>query len=166
MLVLLPVRDRVCLGSGAREVPRATSESERNVHCSPRGTTRPASTAARGGVETGHLMALLAAGGQADAASVPSRVTLPSPNPANLAGTSKPLDVAQVLNLRVYLADRPGLAPRATAVSDPGSPGYGHYLTPHEFQRLFGPTAGHVTAVHDWLTGQGAPSNSLPTTPR
>jgi subtilase family serine protease len=100
-------------------------------------------------------MALLAAGGQARAASVPSRVTLPSPNPADLAGTSKPLDPAQVLNLRVYLADRPGVAPLATAVSDPGSPGYGHYLTPHEFQRLFGPTAGQVAAVHDWLTGQG-----------
>ena len=100
-------------------------------------------------------VALLATGARADAASAPDRVTLPSPNPPGLPGPGKPLDAAQVLNLRVYLADRPGVAALAEAVSDPGSPGYGQYLTPDEFQRRFGPAPHQVTEVRDWLTGQG-----------
>src|SRR5947209_12609936 len=100
-------------------------------------------------------VALVATAVSAGADPGPSRIALPSPNPAELSGTSKPLDPAQVLNLRVYLADRPGVAAAATAVSDPDSPAYGHYLTPGQFQQSFGPTSGQVTAVRDWLTGQG-----------
>ncbi|MFD2417295.1 S53 family peptidase [Amycolatopsis pigmentata] len=100
-------------------------------------------------------LALLVAMTPATAAADSARVTLPSPNPSTVSGTGKPLDPGQVLTLRVWLADRPGLTAAATAVSDPHSPDYAHYRSPEQFQREFGPTPARASAVHDWLTGQG-----------
>lgn len=57
----------------------------------------------------------------------------------------------------VYLAgqDSAGLAAFASAVSTPGNPLYGHYLTARQVQARFGPTAAAVSAVRSWLTGAG-----------
>lgn len=84
-----------------------------------------------------------------------ARVALPSPNPSDLTGTTKPLDPTTPLSLRVYLAQGAGLTAAATAVSDPRAPTYAHYLTPTRYQQLFGATAARTTAVRDWLTAQG-----------
>lgn len=84
-----------------------------------------------------------------------ARVELPSPNEPGTTGTVVPLDPGRQLALRVYLAARPGLAAAATAVSDPGSPRYAHFLTPAQFYRRYGTTAAQADAVSSWLTGQG-----------
>lgn len=88
-------------------------------------------------------------------AATPSRVELPSPNPGVLTGTPRPLDATMPVALRVYLADRPGLADAARAVSDPASPRYAHFLTPAQAAQQFGPAPGQVGAVESWLAGQG-----------
>ena len=91
-------------------------------------------------------------------ADTSARVALPSPNAASLldqGSTTAPLTSTQQLALRVYLAPRPGLAAAATAVSDPGSPEYAHYLTAAQYQQLFAPTAAQTSTVSDWLTAQG-----------
>ena len=57
----------------------------------------------------------------------------------------------------VYLAgqDPAGLAAYAAAVSAPGNPLYGRYLTAAQLQARFGPSAAQVSAVTNWLTGAG-----------
>lgn len=88
-------------------------------------------------------------------AQTPSRVQLPSPNLPGLTGTVQPLDPTLPVDLHVYLADRPGLAAAATAVSDPHDPHYAHYLTPADVQQRYGTTAQQANAVSTWLTAQG-----------
>jgi|SRR5579875_2752623 len=58
---------------------------------------------------------------------------------------------------RVYLAGRNprGLARYAAAVSDPRNERYGHYLTPAQVQRRFGPARGQQQAVRSWLESAG-----------
>ncbi len=58
---------------------------------------------------------------------------------------------------RVDLAggDPAGLAAYATAVSDPRSGDYRHYLTAAQVRHRYGPTAGEVAAVRHWLTSAG-----------
>lgn len=89
------------------------------------------------------------------AAGTPARVALPSPNVTDISGTTTPLDPTLPLHLRVYLADRPGVTAAALAVSQPGSPLFGHYLTAGQFAQRYGTTAAQATAVGTWLTGQG-----------
>lgn len=87
-----------------------------------------------------------------------TRVALPSPNAPSLlteGATTKPLDPTLQLSLRVYLGQRPGLAAAATAVSDPRSPAYAHFLTVAQYQQLYGSTAAQTAAVSGWLTSQG-----------
>jgi subtilase family serine protease len=57
----------------------------------------------------------------------------------------------------VYLAGQnpAGLAAYATAVSTPGSPLYGHYLSARQVMARFGPTTAQVSAVKSWLAGAG-----------
>jgi subtilase family serine protease len=57
----------------------------------------------------------------------------------------------------VYLAgqDAAGLTTYATAVSDPSSASYGHYLSPTAYQARFGATTAQVTAVRKWATDSG-----------
>jgi subtilase family serine protease len=43
----------------------------------------------------------------------------------------------------------------ALAVSNPKSASYGHYLTPAQFNKQFGPTAAQATAVRGYLAGLG-----------
>jgi subtilase family serine protease len=61
------------------------------------------------------------------------------------------------VSARVYLAGRDpgGLAAYATAVSDPRSGLFHHYLTAAQVQARFGPTGAQVTAVRSWLVASG-----------
>jgi kumamolisin len=67
-----------------------------------------------------------------------------------LEGATK-LSVA--VDLTLHDADR--LALLDTDVSTPGSPLYGHFLTPDEFARQFGPTSADVDLVRTFLTSAG-----------
>ncbi|MFI5610775.1 protease pro-enzyme activation domain-containing protein [Amycolatopsis sp. NPDC051903] len=110
----------------------------------------------RGGVLVGSAaLALSIATALPAAADTPERVALPSPNSALTTGTPQPLDPARQLDLRVYLAARPGLAAAAQAVSDPANPGYARFLTPAQAAQRYGTTAAQVAAVSTWLTGLG-----------
>jgi subtilase family serine protease len=51
--------------------------------------------------------------------------------------------------------DPAGLAALATAVSDPSSPSYAHFLTPAQVQARFGATAAQQQAVSAWLARSG-----------
>jgi len=70
---------------------------------------------------------------------------------------SAPSVTRGTVSARVYLAGRDpaGLAAYASAVSDPRSPEYGHYLTPARAQQRFGATQAQITAVRTWLTSVG-----------
>ena len=90
-------------------------------------------------------------------ASTATRVALPDPTPlANpIGGTPAALASAPQLTLRVYLSGQPGRAAAAQAVSDPGSPEYGHYLTAAQFRSQYGATAAQARTVSSWLAAQG-----------
>jgi kumamolisin len=57
--------------------------------------------------------------------------------------------------------DAAGLAAFDAQVSTPGSPGYGHYLTPARFTARFGPTPADVAAVRRFLTSAGLTVTSV-----
>jgi subtilase family serine protease len=61
------------------------------------------------------------------------------------------------VDFRVYLASRGGdaAAQLATAVSTPGSAGYGKFLTPAQYRARFAPAQSDVDAVSSWLRSQG-----------
>jgi subtilase family serine protease len=61
------------------------------------------------------------------------------------------------VNARVYLAgaNPSGLTAYATAVSTPGNPLYGDYLSAAQVQADFGPTGAQIAAVESWLEGAG-----------
>ena len=129
--------------------------------------TRPLSrrAAQRGGVAALASAALLlhfvAAGPAASAlAGDSARVQLPDPTPASTTApepgmTITPLDSTQSLPLRVYLSGQPGLTAAASAVSDPRSPAYAHYLSVKQFEQRFGPTAKQTSTVSRWLSSEG-----------
>jgi subtilase family serine protease len=79
---------------------------------------------------------------------------------AESRGRSAPLDRAEqhaTVTARVHLAgkDPAGLEAFATAVSDPHSTLYRHYLTAAQVKARFGPDPEHARAVRTWLTGAG-----------
>ena len=60
--------------------------------------------------------------------------------------------------LRVYLAPNGGedaLKAAVDAVSTPGSPTYGQYLTPDQFRAKYAPTDATIKAVKQWLKSEG-----------
>jgi subtilase family serine protease len=61
------------------------------------------------------------------------------------------------VGFRVYLGwnDPAAVEALATAVSDPSSDSYGHYLTPQQFRQRFAPSQAQVNAVQSWLQSQG-----------
>jgi subtilase family serine protease len=78
--------------------------------------------------------------------------TMPVPGP----GPLRALAAGSRVRLSVFVGrDQAGLADAATAVSDPASPGYGHYLSPAQVQARFGATAAQQAAVRGWLSGAG-----------
>lgn len=64
---------------------------------------------------------------------------------------------ASSADIRVYLSgqDPAGLDALAEQVSTPGTPQYGHYLTPAQYTAEFGPSAQQTAAVDSWLRGCG-----------
>jgi subtilase family serine protease len=93
------------------------------------------------------------------AASRPQRMAILGSHPVWAAPASSAGQVpgGAVISARVYLAGRDwaGLADYAAQVSDPGSARYGRFITPAQYLRRFGPTAGQVRAVRQWLSGAG-----------
>ncbi|MGW4649589.1 S53 family peptidase [Kitasatospora sp. NPDC004289] len=73
------------------------------------------------------------------------------------------VDAAVPASARIYLAgrDATGLAALARAVSDPGSPAYGQFLTADQVRGRFGATTTQVAAVTSWLTGAGLTVSSV-----
>jgi kumamolisin len=64
---------------------------------------------------------------------------------------SQQVDVQLALNLR----DQAGLQDLIRRVSTPGSPDYGHYLTPQHFAARFGPTQQQVNSAVAYLRSNG-----------
>ncbi len=70
------------------------------------------------------------------------------------------------VGFRVYLGWRADPSSLVEAVSTPGSPSYGQFLTAQQFRAQFAPAASDVSAVQKWLRSQGfqvdyTPANSL-----
>jgi subtilase family serine protease len=87
------------------------------------------------------------------------RVVFPATLPAWAAPAADRGAVAEAapVTVRVYLAgrNRGGIETLARTVSDPRSPSYGHYLTPHRIEERFGATPEQVQAVRGWLISAG-----------
>src|SRR5205823_3020747 len=68
-----------------------------------------------------------------------------------------PTDPKQQLNLTVSLKLRneSGLNMLLTAINDPGSPQYHHYITADQFKQDYAPTSDQVQQVVAFLQGQG-----------
>jgi subtilase family serine protease len=94
----------------------------------------------------------------AAAAPVP-RITIAGTHPswAVAAQRAGAAPLRGTIQSRVYLApgDPAGLAALATEVSTPGSPLYGHFLSPAQVQARFGLGAAQLRAVTSWLTRAG-----------
>lgn len=70
------------------------------------------------------------------------------------------------IGFRVYLAWRSDPSSLISAVTTPGSPQYGHYLSPAQFRAQFAPSATDVQGVQQWLSSSGlridyVPANNL-----
>jgi subtilase family serine protease len=92
------------------------------------------------------------------AATGDGRVALPSPVPTWTAETDAgPASATVTMSIRVYLAGgSPAAEARfATAVSAPGNPAYGHYLTPAQFRSRFGTDKAQIAAVEAWARSAG-----------
>jgi subtilase family serine protease len=72
-------------------------------------------------------------------------------------GAAAPAVTQGTVNAEIYLAgqDQAGLTAYATAVSTPGNPLYGDYLTAAQVQAAYGPTAAQVSAVESWAESAG-----------
>ncbi len=70
---------------------------------------------------------------------------------------------ADNVTFRVYLPNKADASAYALAVSTPGNPLHGKFLTPAQYRKKFSPTAGQVAAVKSWLRSQGAHVGSVPT---
>jgi subtilase family serine protease len=86
----------------------------------------------------------------------------PWANSKNLAGAADP---AGDVGFRVYLGwnDDSAVAALASAVADPSSASYRHFLTPAQFRQQFAPSQAQVNAVTSWLKSQGFSVEYTPT---
>jgi subtilase family serine protease len=87
-------------------------------------------------------------------------VAIPGTHPAWAVATppaAAPAVTTGTINARVYLAGQnaAGLSEYATAVSTPGNPLYGDYLSAEQVQAEYGPTSAEVAAVQSWLQEAG-----------
>jgi subtilase family serine protease len=80
-----------------------------------------------------------------------------TPDWANSQNFVANADPGTDVGFRVYLGwNSPDVVTAlATAVSNPGSASYGHYLTPTQFRKQFAPAANDVAHVQNWLRSQG-----------
>lgn len=72
-------------------------------------------------------------------------------------GTAGPQERGGPVSVRIGLAGRDpaGLAAFARAVSTPGDPQYGHFLTPAQARARFGATDAQLRSVRTWLRASG-----------
>jgi subtilase family serine protease len=92
----------------------------------------------------------------APAQSPGGRATIASTAPVPGPGALTALAAGSRVRLSVFVGrDQAGLAAAATAISDPASPGYEHYLSPAQVRTRFGATAAQQQAVRGWLSSSG-----------
>jgi subtilase family serine protease len=99
--------------------------------------------------------------GMGNAAAIPAGhgtrdvVAGTAPIPGQNAGL-RSMPLTSKVRVSVFAGrDRAGLAAAATAISNPASPRYAHYLTPAQVRAAYGATAGQQRAVTAWLTRSG-----------
>ena len=100
------------------------------------------------------VLALWFAGAGTAATSARTRIGAPAPVPPGTHTVGQTASSTQ-LRLTVVLAPQAGLAAYATAVSTPGSPFDGRFLSVSQFARRFGATPAHVAAVTSTLRAAG-----------
>ncbi|MEU9130053.1 protease pro-enzyme activation domain-containing protein [Kitasatospora sp. NPDC048540] len=129
---------------------------------------RPRSLALSAAIAVLPLTAFSLGVSTAQAAPVPNasaRVSLPNTVTPAVARSQKQGDVpaAQQLSVSVSLKLRntAGLDRFLAAVATPGTPEYGHYLTPEQFTAAYGPTQADVEQVRAFLTSQGLSVSSV-----
>ena len=100
------------------------------------------------------------------AASGAARARVPGARPswarkANLVRQVRPESRVDFL---VFLGwrDPAAVTAVASAVSDPNSPSYGHYLSASAFRSRFSPSVSDVAAVRSWLDGAGLRVDAVP----
>jgi subtilase family serine protease len=131
------------------------ASGSRSVHISPIGRA----------VSRALVVAVCVASVSPAVATAAPLVSLPGTVVPSVAGAHRvaalPADrhVSIAVDLVPRGADR--LAAFDAGVSTPGSPTYGHYLTPAEFTARFGPTPDEVSAVRRFLTSAGLTVTSV-----
>ena len=100
-------------------------------------------------------------GGMGNAAAVPAGhgarevVAGTAPIPGQNAGL-RAMPRTSKIGVSVFVGrDQAGLVAAATAISNPASPRYAHYLTPAQVRAAYGATAAQQRAVSAWLTRSG-----------
>jgi kumamolisin len=107
--------------------------------------TMPAQATSRGAARLPHPTSFTIAGDTATAvASTAARLQAHHAAAAVLS-----------LNVSLTVRDSAGLDAVIRAASTPGSPQFGHYLTPAQYMADYAPTAAEVGAVRSWLTAVG-----------
>jgi subtilase family serine protease len=107
----------------------------------------------------GLALCLAAAARAADTAAIPGNVSswAVQSNRAGTAPDSRKVDIAVHMTLR----DLNGLRDFVSAVSKPGRPLYGHYLTKEQFRSAFAPASEDVLAVKNLLEKAGMTNISV-----
>ncbi len=92
-------------------------------------------------------------------AAQPARATLRGSAPAwTHTGATGTVAAKSPVNIRVYLAPKtglPALERAAAAVSTPGNPSYGRYLTSAQYRARYAPSASQLASVRSWLSSTG-----------
>ena len=113
---------------------------------------------------TALLAGVTAVNAGTSSASTPQ--TVPGSHPAWARSSALVDDVSQThpVTFRVYLAmrDRVGAETTAMAVSTPGNPAYGHYLSTAQVRARYAPDATTVSTVSSWLREQGVTVDQVP----
>lgn len=103
------------------------------------------------------ILAASLTAGPASAASGRAELAGSQPAWANAQSLRSAAPASDFVNVRVYLNWRDDAAAQqlAVAVSTPGSPDYGHFLTAAQFRQQFAPAQSSVTAVQQFLRDAG-----------
>ena len=104
------------------------------------------------------VLAALSVTAGASAQARPAGTPLPG-TAVPFTATAKVIGLAPAgrrLSIQVWLRPRLAAAQRfATAVSTPGRPGFGHFLSPDAYTARFGASRGQARAVETWLRSAG-----------
>ena len=106
----------------------------------------------------------LAGVGAASGSPASVRVAGSRPSWARASNLVRRVDPASRVDFLVFLGwrDAAGVTAVASAVSDPNSASYGHYLSAAEFRARFSPARADVDAVRRWLGDAGLRVDSVP----